>query len=878
MSDSAIHDTTRDYDAGLTFNYAQWDANTELTLSNVTWNNDYRDIVKFAPGKLDEYIDSQGLANIPLANVNYARPTEPIRISVPLHRAQEYNYIRARLPMQPVLGGDRARAYYYFITDVRHIAPNVTELILQLDIWQTFGASVKFGNSYIERGHIGMAHTKQFDNFGRNYLTIPEGLDVGGEYRHIAKRSNKIMQTDGGPGYAIMIISTTVLEGNDHGTKEKPVLRSARGDIVQGLPSGAEVYFCLSAQSFTDVMKAYSDAPWVTQGIVSITAVPNPSIYGYRLRAVEGRNGTGFFKIDDSTRSAGLGRYKAEFRNWRESSEILERIPERYRHLKKLLTFPYMAIEMTTWNGSPVTLKPESWGDADAWVMQKVSYMAPGARLVAYPHRYNSGFDGLERADIAGQDQYYDDNGDYLNVSTQISNFPTFALVNNGAINFLASNAHGLNQQFVNAEWSQQRTQQGIQTSYDQASNSMATQDNQNTTGRIADFATTAQQNTMTGINAIRGVGSAGAGMAGAVAKKSGKAAAGAVGSALNSGLDFVMGVENNNVNYNIRNRAANEGNRLSLANQGYLRDTNRSLAEFASNGDYANTIAGINARVKDAMLTQPSVSGQVGGDAFNLIHRASELSIRWKLISQAELRAVGEYFLRYGYAVRQYGLIPESLMVMTNFTYWKLNETYITAGRIPEGFKQALRGLFEKGVTVWNDPLKIGAIDIADNMPLDGVIIDTLPPDSGPKPLPINDTEMDDDNMINIAVTGIPVAGQSGNFTLGKGYIRMHDEGTGVSAPRAIAGDFIELSYQAAQAACRTLSVPPSLLIEANLLAQFGDHQWSQERSDRFDAANEEAAQRERDTQIQADLTIIRSSLAELAGGDTGTGDGTVE
>jgi hypothetical protein len=60
--------------------------------------------------------------------------------------------------------------------------------------------------------------------------------------------------------------------------------------------------------------------------------------------------------------------------------------------------------------------------------------------------------------------------------------------------------------------------------------------------------------------------------------------------------------------------------------------------------------------------------------------------------------------------------------MVMTRFTYWKLRETYITAAQCPETFKQAIRGIFEKGVTVWNNPADIGNIDIADNAIVAGI------------------------------------------------------------------------------------------------------------------------------------------------------------
>jgi hypothetical protein len=58
----------------------------------------------------------------------------------------------------------------------------------------------------------------------------------------------------------------------------------------------------------------------------------------------------------------------------------------------------------------------------------------------------------------------------------------------------------------------------------------------------------------------------------------------------------------------------------------------------------------------------------------------------------------------------------------MSKFTYWKMSETYISAATLPESFKQTMRGILEKGVTVWGDPSFIGNTDTADNQPLGGI------------------------------------------------------------------------------------------------------------------------------------------------------------
>ena len=104
-----------------------------------------------------------------------------------------------------------------------------------------------------------------------------------------------------------------------------------------------------------------------------------------------------------------------------------------------------------------------------------------------------------------------------------------------------------------------------------------------------------------------------------------------------------------------------------------------------------------------------------------HVIHDNLEYSLRWKLIDDASMAVIGEYWLRYGYAIRRFITMPDSLHCMTHFSYWKLSETYIKSARIPESYKQVIRGIFEKGVTVWREADMIGSTDIGLNKPVGG-------------------------------------------------------------------------------------------------------------------------------------------------------------
>jgi hypothetical protein len=699
----------------------------------VSWDATYRDVVKFGSrAARDNYLNQRG-DSLEIENMTYARPGLPVVLPVPITDAQRFNYIRVTNERIPGGGDDGVRSYCYFILGVEYSSPGATTFMLQLDVWQTYVYDVSFNQCYIERGHIGIANSNAFDGYGRDFLSIPEGLDIGNEYQVIARKSKNVMTenedyfedpvgsaTREREGFAVLM-ATTVHIGETPGTENAPILETARGSDLQGMPSGTEYYVFKSAADFRNFMIGYAKYPWITQGIISVTIIPKPGRYGYKLDPVTLKSGdpqidavVEMYTIRGDLES-GNGTWYNMFPNWRNSPEILNKIPERYRKLKKLLTFPYMMIELTTFTGTPVILKPEVWTDVNARIQERASLVPPNQRIVFSPFRYNA----LEDAPYdtyKGQDdrvEYLDDGGEYMDMSTQISNFPSMAVVNNGAIGFMASNTHGIAYQHQSANWSQQKALQGAQTGYQQSGKGLEAGRAQGDISRYADAQGTTIDNNMAVMNA--GVQAGGALMSGSPQ--------GLIGGLYGAGTGLASQMIGSNQHLGNRLQTSQMSQDVAQGLGQYMRNSNLGLAEFVAKGDYSQAIAGINARVQDAQLTQPSVSGQTGGEAFNIIHHLSKISLRWKMMSKANIRANGEYWLRYGYAVQMFADLPESLMCMTNFTYWKLLETYIT-GAAPESMKQTIRGILEKGVTVWRSPDIIGQIDIADNDPLGGIAL----------------------------------------------------------------------------------------------------------------------------------------------------------
>lgn len=726
---------------GHTFNYAVWTPGTEVTLANVPWNSDYRDIAYFSSkSELSAYLDNTSRAGftIKIDKMTYARPGSPIRINLPFQNVYQYNYIRVSNAAQPVTGSGKNFDYaetnphvlFYFITDVRYLAPNTTEIMVQLDVWQSFSDSITFGNCYIERGHIGIANENNFANNGRDYLTIPEGLDVGGEYVINDVHEHTLLNIydpDFNNRGCVLVASTVPLDG-DHGTVDDPILRSATGSRWGELPNGCNLYLFESPLHWSDYTTVMSDRPWVTQGIIMATLVP---IKGYNDDSANWRVGTkdvsitrgsltiDFLELESGHLSHLMTGGNADIynlrSNWRDDINL-----GRYSLLKKFLTYPYTLVELTMYTGNPLVLKPESmWGD-DLEVMIKNYASIPAPRLVVMPYKYNA-VNGAYTT-IAGG--VANDYGEMYDMQTGIFNYPTFSVVNNGYMGFLASNSNSIAYQHQSADWAQERALKGAGVSH------LNTERGLDNTRNIASRGITAAGQTHSlaqqtlDYRTMQSIGNSALGSVGGVAGRNPAAVLGGVQGSVNAAVSNAIDSNQLRQQYGINVSSTRDIADMNRATGGAINDTNLNYAQFAARGDYQNTIAGINAKVQDAKMIQPTTSGQIGGDAFQVAMNKWAVYAKVKILQPAVMAMIGEYWLRYGYAVNRFGRMPSDFQVMSKFTYWKLTETYIYSSHCPETFRMAIRGIFEKGVTVWGNADDMGDIDMSTNQPKPGVTL----------------------------------------------------------------------------------------------------------------------------------------------------------
>ena len=681
-----ITDPPLDYDAGLDFNYAGWTPNSHITLCQVPWDSGYKDTVHFGTRKkLETYLN--GLENAyTVTGMSYMRVNAPIRLDIPFSQARRFNYLIATNGPQHGITGDKTDKFFYFVRSVRHVAPNTTEFILQLDVWQSFIYDSQVIRGYLERGHFPVV-AGQTDPL---WLAEPESMDLGSGYltRSGPYFHNLFQRVD-------IIISSTVSLTAPPGDKDNPLKQSAKGGYVGPIPVPVETYV-LSFSEFVSYFSAMSPYPWLTSGIYRVVAVPRLDSKLYE-RVPKANN----YPPGPSGSGSYLKRFKStdvnvDIPDWQNIpatlSTLFNNLNPAYGWFKKFQTAPFTNLYIYDGVGHDLVIDPRLLTGGEVKFYGRQSLVPGSEELRVFVANYrNNG---------------YDDN----NTALCIGSFPTLPVLNDNAAITLASQARGIAQSRESASWAQSRALAGNANSFDNtniginaSSESARISRNQDTSSTQSAIGNMWDQTLPSAISSIGG------GAAGGMTGGKGVAAVGAATagvSALTSVWQNVLTQNQMNSQLAIRNNASMAQSNLSAGAAGGIRDNNRALADWAARGDYSQSIAAIDAKVQDAQMIPPSLQGQVGGEVAAWAMQLFNLRGTIKTISRSAIIRIGQYWSRYGYACNRFINVDNNLVLMTRMTYWKLLDVNIkTPAGMSEDYINALRGIFEKGVTVFSDP-----------------------------------------------------------------------------------------------------------------------------------------------------------------------------
>lgn len=693
-----------------------WPVGTEVTLMQVPWDANYRDIVIWDDvQQRNAYLDAQALSGTGWRSkrFSYCRPNEPISVPVPYSAAYKYNYVVVQNPMQPVDGEEQPLKLCYFILSTDYVAPGTTQLTLQLDVIQTYQFGVCLGNMFVERGHMGVSNAV-FKNgvqnlqgqYLRKYLNVPEGLDVGDSYVMANHEWYPLTDASTFDIGKIIIISSADLAA-DPGTIDSPNLNVADGQNADGIPSGCNVY-SMDLSTFKAVLNAMKEKSWVAQCIQSVSTFPARLLSAGTDVQLFGNSGiTMQFLGETDTLELPLKTYATTGNIYQQLSNG---VPDGYHDLYKAYTYPYSVIELTAYNGNSVFVKPELvYGNTLALTVIGCA-VAPFARIGVFPTNYGQAFEGGQPVNYNQYTWHGFDgsdhtgvipSGDFLDSCLWLADFPQFSIVNSNYITYLASTAHTRAYQYESAGWQNAKSNAASDLAYTQAMNQTALNEanryDQGPIGapQIANYAGKAMGAIEGGLNRLTGQ------------------------PAVSSNEVTLVGAANYLAQRQTGNLAFNATQDLSRQVAGQ----NLDYAKYAARGDYANQIAAINATVQDAALQAPSTVGQMGGQGFMWKNGLVGFAVNYKTAGGAAMRTVCDFWARYGYKIQRFYNFGNAKMgalkVMNHFSYWKVSETYITCAKANEAEKDAIRGVLEKGVTVWGNPSEIGNIAPVVNAPL---------------------------------------------------------------------------------------------------------------------------------------------------------------
>lgn len=693
-----------------------WPVGTEVTLMQVPWDANYRDIVIWDDvQQRNAYLDAQALSGTGWRSkrFSYCRPNEPISVPVPYSAAYKYNYVVVQNPMQPVDGEEQPLKLCYFILSTDYVAPGTTQLTLQLDVIQTYQFGVCLGNMFVERGHMGVSNAV-FKNgvqnlqgeYLRKYLNVPEGLDIGDSYVMANHEWYPLTDASTFDIGKIIIISSADLAA-DPGTVDNPNLNVADGQNADGIPSGCNVY-SMDLSTFKAALNAMKEKSWVAQCIQSVSTFPARLLSAGTDVQLFGNTGvTMQFLGETDTLELPLKTYATTGNIYQQLSNG---VPDGYHDLYKAYTYPYSVIELTAYNGNSVFVKPELvYGNTLALTVIGCA-VAPFARIGVFPTNYGHAFEGGQPVNYNQYTWHGFDgsdhngvipSGDFLDSCLWLADFPQFSIVNSNYITYLASTAHTRAYQYESAGWQNAKSNAASDLAYTQAMNQTALNEanryDQGPIGapQIANYAGQAMGAIESGLNRLTGQ------------------------RAVSSNEVTLAGAANYLAQRQTGNLAFNATQDLSRQVAGQ----NLDYAKYAARGDYANQIAAINATVQDAALQAPSTVGQMGGQGFMWKNGLVGFAVNYKTAGGAAMRTVCDFWARYGYKIQRFynfgnAKMP-ALKVMDHFSYWKVSETYITCAKANEAEKDAIRGVLEKGVTVWGNPSEIGNIAPMVNAPL---------------------------------------------------------------------------------------------------------------------------------------------------------------
>lgn len=326
-----------------------------IKIGRVPFDNSYTHTMTFTTrAAQQEYFSSVCTRSLDKATYTYVRMDNSIRVAFNAEELYTYNYVMYQN------SNYGTKWFYAFIVGVNYINENTTELVLELDVMQTYYFDYSFSECLVEREHVDNdrvgLHTNPEPEMPFN--TIIQDESIWDPYQ------------DG--AYAVAMVTARSVDGSE--------LTPVTGSLVNGIYNGA--YYFLEQFAHPNLPSTLNEELEYLRKAGGSDAVAGLFIYPVRLTnglqasilnpnlfTVSSSNG-GVRETDGLTMPTDLNGY----------------VPRN----NKLLTYPYNFCRVSSTSGESADLKWELWQPDNSGFRHLTisSAISPDAMAIMQPERY----------------------------------------------------------------------------------------------------------------------------------------------------------------------------------------------------------------------------------------------------------------------------------------------------------------------------------------------------------------------------------------------------------------------------------------------------------------------------------------------------------
>lgn len=316
---------------------------TKVYLLNVPLDRDYKHTLYFtSESTQNEYFQSRIVKSY--TDFSYQRKDSVIRVPALFDEIERCNYVMYK---------NRSKWYYAFITDMKYIHDERTDITIETDAIQTWMFNCIIRPSFVEREHV------SDDSVGKH--TIPEGLECG-EY--------VIQQHIKDDHFTLENLHLVV------GSTESPSGEGVEiGGTYNGVYSGAK-YYTYDSENMTTCLQYLADNT-KENAVSSVFYAPKfilPSLGG---GPIANSNTASSYEMGIPKITA-LGKDKTY-------------TPKN----KKLLTSPYCYLLVSNGNGASAIFNQEEFSDTNC-TFKIIGALTPSCSIRMYPTNYKGSENNID--------------------------------------------------------------------------------------------------------------------------------------------------------------------------------------------------------------------------------------------------------------------------------------------------------------------------------------------------------------------------------------------------------------------------------------------------------------------------------------------------